>query len=65
MAAEFSTEGDTLWLRPLGHRGLDYDEGLRAEIAALLPPAADAVVSPGQRVFHWIASGPDQRCGPA
>ncbi|MGW3897013.1 anhydro-N-acetylmuramic acid kinase [Micromonospora profundi] len=89
VAAEFTTEGDTLWLRPLGHRGLDYDEALRAQIAALLPPgattieavcqldnrlgevfadaaavglelaggAADAVVSPGQTVFHWIADG--------
>ncbi|WP_410812407.1 anhydro-N-acetylmuramic acid kinase [Micromonospora sp. 067-2] len=89
VAAEFTVEGDTLWLRPLGHRGLDYDEGLRAEIAALLPPAAttieavcrldnrlgavfaeaaavgvqlaggraDAVVSPGQTVFHWVADG--------
>ncbi|KOX07438.1 anhydro-N-acetylmuramic acid kinase [Micromonospora sp. NRRL B-16802] len=89
VAAEFTTEGDTLWLRPLGHRGLDYDEALRAQIAALLPPGAttieavcqldnrlgevfadaaavglelaggtaDAVVSPGQTVFHWIADG--------
>ncbi|MGW2622310.1 anhydro-N-acetylmuramic acid kinase [Micromonospora taraxaci] len=43
VAAEFEVEGDTLWLRPLGHRGLDYDEELRAEIAALLPPAATTV----------------------
>ncbi|WFE49613.1 anhydro-N-acetylmuramic acid kinase [Micromonospora sp. WMMD1155] len=89
VAAEFDVEGDTLWLRPLGHRGLDYDEELRAEIAALLPPAtttveavcrldnrlgevfadaaaiglelaggrADAVVSPGQTVFHWVDEG--------
>ncbi|MEU8215138.1 anhydro-N-acetylmuramic acid kinase [Micromonospora taraxaci] len=89
VAAEFEVEGDTLWLRPLGHCGLDYDEELRAEIAALLPPAtttveavcrldnrlgevfadaaavglelaggrADAVVSPGQTVFHWVADG--------
>ncbi|MDG4779898.1 anhydro-N-acetylmuramic acid kinase [Micromonospora sp. WMMD961] len=89
VAAEFEVDGDTLWLRPLGHRGLDYDEELRAEIAALLPPAvttvdavcrldnrlgevfaeaaaiglelaggrADAVVSPGQTVFHWVADG--------
>ncbi|MDO3700458.1 anhydro-N-acetylmuramic acid kinase [Micromonospora sp. C28SCA-DRY-2] len=87
-AAEFEVEGDTLWLRPLGHRGLDYDDELRAEIGALLPPAgttveavcrldnrlgevfaeaaavgvelaggADAVVSPGQTVFHWVAEG--------
>ncbi|WFF03579.1 anhydro-N-acetylmuramic acid kinase [Micromonospora sp. WMMD964] len=89
VAAEFDVDGDTLWLRPLGHRGLDYDEELRAEIAALLPPAtttveavcrldnrlgevfadaaaiglelaggrADAVVSPGQTVFHWVDEG--------
>ncbi|MGC4860173.1 anhydro-N-acetylmuramic acid kinase [Micromonospora sp. DT68] len=89
VAAEFTTEGDTLWLRPLGHRELEYDEALRAQIAALLPPGAttieavcqldnrlgevfadaaavglelaggtaDAVVSPGQTVFHWIADG--------
>ncbi|MFI5485124.1 anhydro-N-acetylmuramic acid kinase [Micromonospora echinaurantiaca] len=87
-AAEFEVEGDTLWLRPLGHRELDYDDELRAEIGALLPPAgttieavcrldnrlgdvfaeaaavgvelaggADAVVSPGQTVFHWVADG--------
>ncbi|MFF5179260.1 anhydro-N-acetylmuramic acid kinase [Micromonospora sp. NPDC000316] len=89
VAAEFTVEGDTLWLRPLGHRELGYDEALRAEIAALLPPAAttieavcqldnrlgevfaeaaaiglelaggtaDAVVSPGQTVFHWVEAG--------
>ncbi|PZG19570.1 anhydro-N-acetylmuramic acid kinase [Micromonospora craterilacus] len=84
--AEFTAEGDTLWLRPLGHRGLDYDDELRAAIGAVLPPATttieavcrldnrlgevfaeaaavgvalaggdvDAVVSPGQTVFHWV-----------
>ncbi|MEU5904779.1 anhydro-N-acetylmuramic acid kinase [Micromonospora sp. NPDC047527] len=89
VAAEFTAEEDTLWLRPLGHRELEYDEALRAEIAALLPPEAttieavcrldnrlgevfaeaaavglelaggqvDAVVSPGQTVFHWVADG--------
>lgn len=88
-AAEFTLDGDTLWLTPLGHRGIDYDDGLRAEIGALLPPAAttieavcrldnrlgevfaeaaavgielaggavDAVVSPGQTVFHWVERG--------
>ncbi|MEU6076414.1 anhydro-N-acetylmuramic acid kinase [Micromonospora sp. NPDC047074] len=88
-AAEFTLDGDTLWLRPLGHRGLDYDDELRAAIGGLLPPesttieavcrldnrlgevfaeaaavgvelaggAADAVVSPGQTVFHWVADG--------
>ncbi len=88
-AAEFGVEGDTLWLRPLGHRGLDYDEELRAAIGAVLPPATitiedvcrldnrlgevfaeaaavgvelaghevDAVVSPGQTVFHWVEGG--------
>ncbi|KKK07317.1 anhydro-N-acetylmuramic acid kinase [Micromonospora sp. HK10] len=89
VAAEFTRDGETLRLRPLGHRGLDYDAGLRAEIGALLPPAAtsieavcrldnrlgevfaeaaavgvelaggrvDAVVSPGQTVFHWVEAG--------
>ncbi|MFC4145311.1 anhydro-N-acetylmuramic acid kinase [Micromonospora mangrovi] len=89
VAAEFTADGETLTLRPLGHRGLDYDDGLRAQIAALLPPAAttidavcrldnrlgevfaeaaavgvelaggtaDAVVSPGQTVFHWVEAG--------
>ncbi|MFI7574814.1 anhydro-N-acetylmuramic acid kinase [Micromonospora sp. NPDC049497] len=89
VAAEFTVEGDTLWLRPLGHRSLDHDEELRAEIGAVLPPAAttieavcrldnrlgavfaeaavvgvelaggvvDAVVSPGQTVFHWVDGG--------
>ncbi|SCL31179.1 anhydro-N-acetylmuramic acid kinase [Micromonospora nigra] len=88
-AAEFTVEGDTLWLRPLGHRELRHDADLRAEITAVLPPAAttveavcrldnrlgevfaeaaavgvglaggtvDAVVSPGQTVFHWIDGG--------
>ncbi|MFI7514778.1 anhydro-N-acetylmuramic acid kinase [Micromonospora echinofusca] len=88
-AAEFTLDGDTLLLRPLGHRGLDYDDGLRAGIGALLPPgsttieavcrldnrlgevfaeaaalgvelaggAVDAVVSPGQTVFHWVDGG--------
>ncbi|MGN9765570.1 anhydro-N-acetylmuramic acid kinase [Micromonospora sp. SD12] len=88
-AAEFALDGDTLLLRPLGHRGLDYDDGLREAIGALLPPgsttieavcrldnrlgevfaeaaalgvelaggAVDAVVSPGQTVFHWVADG--------
>lgn len=89
VAAEFTRAGETLLLRPLGHLGLDYDAGLRAEIGALLPPAAttieavcrldnrlgevfaeaaavgvelagdrvDAVVSPGQTVFHWVEAG--------
>ncbi|SCG17675.1 anhydro-N-acetylmuramic acid kinase [Micromonospora echinofusca] len=88
-AAEFTLDGDTLLLRPLGQRGLDYDDGLRAGIGALLPPgsttieavcrldnrlgevfaeaaalgvelaggAVDAVVSPGQTVFHWVDGG--------
>ncbi|MGK5739105.1 anhydro-N-acetylmuramic acid kinase [Micromonospora sp. URMC 103] len=42
-AAEFTVERDTLWLRPLGHRGLDYDEELRERIGALLPPAATTI----------------------
>ncbi|MGW5669724.1 anhydro-N-acetylmuramic acid kinase [Micromonospora sp. NPDC003776] len=89
VAAEFARHGETLRLRPLGHRGLDYDDELRAAIGALLPPAAttieavcrldnrlgevfaeaaavgvelaggpvDAVVSPGQTVFHWVEAG--------
>ncbi|MFG2055112.1 anhydro-N-acetylmuramic acid kinase [Micromonospora sp. NPDC048930] len=89
VAAGFTRDGETLRLRPLGHRSLDYDDGLRAEIGALLPPAAttiaavcrldnrlgevfaeaaavgvelaggaaDAVVSPGQTVFHWVEAG--------
>ncbi|MFJ8577734.1 anhydro-N-acetylmuramic acid kinase [Micromonospora sp. NPDC093277] len=88
-AAEFTRDGETLRLRPLGHRGLDYADDLRAEIGALLPPGAttieavcrldnrlgevfaeaaaigvelaggrvDAVVSPGQTVFHWVEAG--------
>ncbi|MFI7605317.1 anhydro-N-acetylmuramic acid kinase [Micromonospora sp. NPDC049366] len=42
-AAEFTVERDTLWLRPLGHRGLDYDDELRERIGALLPPAATTI----------------------
>ncbi|MFC3505223.1 anhydro-N-acetylmuramic acid kinase [Micromonospora krabiensis] len=42
-AAEFTVEGDTLWLRPLGHRGLDYDDELRERIGELLPPAATTI----------------------
>ncbi|MGW4292722.1 anhydro-N-acetylmuramic acid kinase [Micromonospora chersina] len=89
VAAEFTRDGETLTLRPLGHRSLDYPDDLRAEIGALLPPAAttieavcrldnrlgevfaeaaaagvelaggtaDAVVSPGQTVFHWVEAG--------
>ncbi|MBC9004293.1 MULTISPECIES: anhydro-N-acetylmuramic acid kinase [Micromonospora] len=89
VAAEFTADGDTLRLRPLGHRELAYPDDLRAEIGALLPPAAttieavcrldnrlgevfaeaaaagvelaggtaDAVVSPGQTVFHWVEDG--------
>ncbi|WP_262284498.1 anhydro-N-acetylmuramic acid kinase [Micromonospora sp. MA102] len=89
VAAEFGRDGETLTLRPLGHRSLDYPDDLRAEIGALLPPAAttieavcrldnrlgevfaeaaaagvelaggvvDAVVSPGQTVFHWVEAG--------
>ncbi|MDO3682324.1 anhydro-N-acetylmuramic acid kinase [Micromonospora sp. C28ISP2-4] len=89
VAAEFTADADTLRLRPLGHRELAYPDDLRAEIGALLPPAAttieavcrldnrlgevfaeaaavgvelaggaaDAVVSPGQTVFHWVEDG--------
>ncbi|KAB1914615.1 anhydro-N-acetylmuramic acid kinase [Micromonospora sp. AMSO31t] len=89
VAAEFIRDGDTVTLCPLGHRSLDYPDDLRAEIGALLPPAAttieavcrldnrlgevfaeaaaagvelaggtaDAVVSPGQTVFHSVEAG--------
>ncbi|GGR69316.1 anhydro-N-acetylmuramic acid kinase [Micromonospora fulviviridis] len=43
VAAEFTRDGDTLRLRPLGHRSLDYPDDLRAEIGALLPPAATTI----------------------
>ncbi|MCX4473720.1 anhydro-N-acetylmuramic acid kinase [Micromonospora sp. NBC_01655] len=88
-AVEFAAEGDTLRLRPLGFASVDHDDGLRAEIGALLPPnpttieavcrldnrlgevfaeaaargvelaggRVDAVVSPGQTVFHWVDGG--------
>jgi anhydro-N-acetylmuramic acid kinase len=47
-AAEFRTATDadgatTLWLRPLGGRSLEYDDGLRAAIGALLPPGGTTV----------------------
>ncbi|MEU3755518.1 anhydro-N-acetylmuramic acid kinase [Streptomyces olivoreticuli] len=38
-AADLWIEGDTLRLSPLGTVGQAYDEGLRAELAAALPPA--------------------------
>ncbi|MFC0004029.1 anhydro-N-acetylmuramic acid kinase [Micromonospora siamensis] len=89
VAAEFTRAGQTLRMRPLGHRELGYDDELRSAIGALLPPAAttieavcrldnrlgevfaeaaalgvelaggqaDAVVSPGQTVFHWVDAG--------
>ncbi|MFI7078200.1 anhydro-N-acetylmuramic acid kinase [Micromonospora sp. NPDC049903] len=41
--AEFTVEGDTLWLRPLGHRGLAYDDALRAAIGAVLPPGTTTI----------------------
>ncbi|MEU4567686.1 anhydro-N-acetylmuramic acid kinase [Micromonospora sp. NPDC023956] len=42
-AAEFAVEGETLLLRPLGHRGIDYDDELRAAVGAALPPNATTV----------------------
>ncbi|MEU4675782.1 anhydro-N-acetylmuramic acid kinase [Micromonospora sp. NPDC023737] len=42
-AAEFAVDGETLRLRPLGHRGLDYDDELRALVGDLLPPAATTI----------------------
>ncbi|WP_244454486.1 anhydro-N-acetylmuramic acid kinase, partial [Micromonospora echinofusca] len=43
VAAEFTAEGETLRLRPLGSRSLPYDDGLRAEIAGLLPPGSTTI----------------------
>ncbi|WP_329007991.1 anhydro-N-acetylmuramic acid kinase [Micromonospora rifamycinica] len=43
VAAEFSTVGDTLRLRPLGHRELGYDRELRERISAVLPPGPTTV----------------------
>ncbi|WP_319461026.1 anhydro-N-acetylmuramic acid kinase [Micromonospora sp. RTP1Z1] len=42
-AAEFTRAGETLRLRPLGTASLDYDDGLRAEIGALLPPGGTTI----------------------
>ncbi|MFC7545536.1 anhydro-N-acetylmuramic acid kinase [Plantactinospora sp. GCM10030261] len=41
--ADWHRDGETLWLRPVGTRGLAYDDDLRAAIAAVLPPAASGV----------------------
>ncbi|MFI9642309.1 anhydro-N-acetylmuramic acid kinase [Micromonospora sp. NPDC051925] len=38
VAAEFTVAGDTLRMRPLGHRELGYDAESRERIGALLPP---------------------------
>ena len=38
VAAEFTAVGETLRMRPLGHRELGYDEELRERIGAVLPP---------------------------
>ncbi|MFI7220544.1 anhydro-N-acetylmuramic acid kinase [Micromonospora maritima] len=43
VAGEFTPDGDTLRLRPLGHRELAYPDDLRAQIGALLPPAATTI----------------------
>ncbi|MEH0984764.1 anhydro-N-acetylmuramic acid kinase [Micromonospora sp. CPCC 205556] len=43
VAAEFTADGDALRMRPLGHRELGYDEALREQIGALLPPAATTI----------------------
>ncbi|SCL33045.1 anhydro-N-acetylmuramic acid kinase [Micromonospora pallida] len=43
VAAEFTLDGETLLLRPLGHRGLDYDDELRTGIGSLLPPQATTI----------------------
>ncbi|SCG51921.1 anhydro-N-acetylmuramic acid kinase [Micromonospora halophytica] len=43
VAAEFTADGDTLRMRPLGHRERSYDDALRERIGALLPPAATTI----------------------
>ncbi|MEV7228147.1 anhydro-N-acetylmuramic acid kinase [Polymorphospora sp. NPDC051019] len=37
-AARFRRDGDTLWMDPLGTVSQPFDDALRAEIAAVLPP---------------------------
>jgi anhydro-N-acetylmuramic acid kinase len=41
-AADLTLEGESLVLRPLGHLGVPYSESLRAELAAVLPPASSS-----------------------
>jgi anhydro-N-acetylmuramic acid kinase len=58
-AAEFERAGDTLLLRPLGALGVGYDEDLRAEIGAILPPAPttiEAVCRLTTRLGHAYAA---------
>ncbi|MGB2570825.1 anhydro-N-acetylmuramic acid kinase [Micromonospora citrea] len=43
VAAEFTADGDTLRMRPLGHRERSYDDALRERIGTLLPPAATTI----------------------
>ncbi|MEV6709406.1 anhydro-N-acetylmuramic acid kinase, partial [Micromonospora wenchangensis] len=43
VAAEFGTAGDTLRMRPLGHRECGYDAELRERIGAVLPPRPTTV----------------------
>ena len=42
-AADLTLEQETLVLRPLGVLSLDYGAGLRARIAAVLPPASTSI----------------------
>ncbi|WP_344318694.1 anhydro-N-acetylmuramic acid kinase, partial [Actinocatenispora thailandica] len=42
-AAEFERDGDTLLLRPLGALSVRYEDGLRAAIGAILPPAPTTI----------------------
>jgi anhydro-N-acetylmuramic acid kinase len=42
-AAEFTVDGDTLWLRPLGALEIPYPEELRQRIAKTLPPRPSGI----------------------
>ncbi|WP_189866346.1 anhydro-N-acetylmuramic acid kinase [Streptomyces poonensis] len=69
-AADLELAGDTLTLRPLGHLGEPYDDGLRASLAAALPPAATTLAAVCRldtligRAFAAVAAEADrQLCG--
>ncbi|MFG3102195.1 anhydro-N-acetylmuramic acid kinase [Streptomyces sp. NPDC048182] len=44
-AADLTLDGDTLWLRPLGHLSVPYPDEVRELIAATLPPAATSTAA--------------------